>query len=76
MIKVSVQEAQAKLRVLIHTLSPGDEVIITEDDGAVARLVGTTTAQRQRSLGSLRGTVTYIAPAFNAPLDDFAQHTK
>lgn len=38
MTKISIEEAQAKLHELIHELSPGEEVIITEDELAVARL--------------------------------------
>ena len=29
-----------------------------------------------RKLGTLRGTVTYLAPDFDAPLDDFKEHMK
>ncbi len=39
MTNVSVQEAQANLSVLIHNLKPGDEVVITENNQPVARLV-------------------------------------
>ncbi len=45
MSSLTIQEAQAKLSELIHSLKPGDEVIITDNDKAVARLVsvGATT---------------------------------
>lgn len=66
---VSVQEAKAKLAELIHQLNPGDEVIITENDQPVARLVPAT-AQTGRRLGTLKGSVTYMAPDFDAPLDE------
>jgi antitoxin (DNA-binding transcriptional repressor) of toxin-antitoxin stability system len=36
---VNIQEAQAKLPELIHGLSPGTEVVITENDQPVAKLV-------------------------------------
>lgn len=71
MTKISIEEAQAKLPELIHELPPGEELSITEDDLAVARLVSALPTA-QRKLGSLHGTVTYIAPDFDAPLDDFA----
>ncbi len=75
MTKISIEEAQAKLPELIHALPPGEEVIITEDDLAVARLVSAIPAAA-RKLGTLRGTVTHIAPDFDAPLDDFAGYMK
>jgi antitoxin (DNA-binding transcriptional repressor) of toxin-antitoxin stability system len=37
---MSIDEAQAKLKDLIHRLAPGEEVIITENQQTVARLVG------------------------------------
>lgn len=39
MATVTIQEAQAKLADLIHNLSPGDEVVITENNQPVAKLV-------------------------------------
>ncbi len=36
---VTIQEAQATLPDLIHKLNPGDEVLITENNQPVARLV-------------------------------------
>lgn len=75
MTKISIEEAQAKLPELIHELPPGEELLITEDDLAVARLVSALPTA-QRKLGSLHGTVTYIASDFDAPLDDFAGYMK
>jgi len=75
MSSLTVQEAQTKLSELIHNLRPGDEVVITENDQPVARLV--PAAQRQQSPrhpGTLRGTVQYMAPDFDAPLDDFKEY--
>jgi prevent-host-death family protein len=40
MSTVTIQEAQAKLADLIHKLMPGEEVVITENDHPVAKLVG------------------------------------
>jgi prevent-host-death family protein len=36
---VTIQEAQARLSDLIHKLMPGEELLITENDQPVARLV-------------------------------------
>jgi len=36
---ITIDEAQAKLRELIHRLAPGEEVIITENQEPVAKLV-------------------------------------
>lgn len=69
-----VQEAQAKLSELIHNLKPGDEVVIMDSDEPVARLVAAgQRLQAPRRPGTLRGTVKYMAPDFDAPLDDFKE---
>ena len=39
MATVTIQEAQAKLADLIHKMMPGDEVVITENNQPVAKLV-------------------------------------
>ena len=39
MAVVTIQEAQAGLLDLIHKLAPGDEVVITENNQPVAKLV-------------------------------------
>jgi antitoxin (DNA-binding transcriptional repressor) of toxin-antitoxin stability system len=36
---ITIDEAQAKLRELIHQLAPGEEIVIIEDQRPVARLV-------------------------------------
>lgn len=75
MSSLTVQEAQAKLSELIHNMKPGDEVVITENDEPVARLVFAEQRKRAPRLpGTLRGTVKYMAPDFDAPLDDFKEY--
>ena len=36
---ITIEEAQARLRELIHQLAPGEEVVITENQQPVAKLV-------------------------------------
>lgn len=70
MSPVTVEEAQAHLPDLIDKLQPGEEVVITRDHTPVARLIGEKTSGRpNRQLGTLQGTVLYMAPDFDAPLD-------
>ncbi len=37
---ITIDEAQARLKDLIHQLNPGEEVVITENLQPVAKLVG------------------------------------
>jgi prevent-host-death family protein len=73
MTTISIEEAQAQLTDLIHRLHSGDEVVITENDQPVARLLPTAAEPRQqpRQPGTLRGSVLYMAPDFDAPQEDF-----
>ncbi len=70
---VTLEEAQGKLRELIAQLSPGEELIITENKQPVAKLVAAV-KPAERQLGTLRGTVLYMAPDFDAPLEDFKEY--
>ena len=76
MTHVSMQEAQAKLPELVHSLTPGDEVVIVENDQPVARIVPAAGQPQRpsRRPGTLRGTVLYMAPDFDAPLEDFKEY--
>jgi antitoxin (DNA-binding transcriptional repressor) of toxin-antitoxin stability system len=75
MSTVTLDEAQAQLPKLIEQLHPGEEIVITRDQKPVARLVGVGTAERPpRKLGTLKGTVLYMAPDFDAPLEDFKEY--
>jgi antitoxin (DNA-binding transcriptional repressor) of toxin-antitoxin stability system len=76
MATVTIEVAQATLSELIHRLTPGEELVITENDKPVARLVPTVAEAptKPRQLGTMRGTVLYMAPDFDAPLDDFKEY--
>ena len=45
MTTVTLQEAQAKLPELVHNLTPDDELVITENDQPVAKLVAPPAAK-------------------------------
>jgi prevent-host-death family protein len=72
---IPVSEAQATLKELIGKLAPGEEIIITDNDRPVARLIAMPETQRKpRRPGTLKGTVVYMAPDFDAPLEDFKEY--
>ena len=60
---------------LIHRLSPGEEIVITENDRAVAKLLMAVPQVRKAPmLGTQPGTVLYVSADFDAPLDDFKEY--
>lgn len=74
---ITVDEAQAKLKELIHRMAPGDEVVITENQQPVAKLVSEPArpqAKQRPGPGLCKGMITYIAPDFDAPLDDLREY--
>jgi antitoxin (DNA-binding transcriptional repressor) of toxin-antitoxin stability system len=73
---VTVQEAQTRLAEIIETLPPGEELIITRDSKPVATIRATPSAtpKKQRQLGTLRGSVLYIAPDFDAIPEGFEEY--
>jgi antitoxin (DNA-binding transcriptional repressor) of toxin-antitoxin stability system len=71
MTTISLLDAQSQLSDLVHNLAPGAEVIITEDDRPVARLLSATQERPTPQFGTMRGTVLYMADDFDAPLEGF-----
>ena len=76
MITITIQEAQTRLSESNCRLTPGEEVIITEDDRPVARLTLAVQPPEPRKvpkLGTLRGTVLSMKH-FDDPLEDFKEY--
>jgi len=74
---MTVEEAQAKLKELIHQLAPGEEVVLTENERPVAKRVSEQAKPqpRQRPAPGLgKGMITFIAPDFDAPLEDMKEY--
>ena len=46
---ITIDEAQAKLKELIHQLAPGEEVVITENQQPVAKLVSEAAEAEDRA---------------------------
>ena len=75
MTRISEDQASARLSGLIDLALQGEEVIITRHEQAVMQLVpvsGSAAPEKKRSkFGCGRGTVIYMAPDFDAPMEDF-----
>ncbi len=74
MTTISIQEAEAKLSELIHKLKPGDEVVITENDQPVAKLIAPAppATAKPRRRGSAKGKLTIHAED-DEHLEDFRE---
>lgn len=72
---ITLEEAEAKLRELIGKLAPGEEVVITQNQQPVAKLVGERPVVGQRPAPGLgKDMIAYMAPDFDAPLEDFKEY--
>jgi prevent-host-death family protein len=71
---ITIEEAQARLSDLIHNLGPGDEVVITENNQPVAKLVSQGAMPHQRPApGLCKGMITIVADD-DEHLKDFAEY--
>jgi antitoxin (DNA-binding transcriptional repressor) of toxin-antitoxin stability system len=72
---VTLQEAQVALPDLIRQLKPGEELVITENDRPVAKLVAMPpdAPKKLRQFGTLRGTVLSLEH-FDDPLEEFEEY--
>jgi antitoxin (DNA-binding transcriptional repressor) of toxin-antitoxin stability system len=75
---VTIQEAQRHLAEIIEKLPPGEEVVITRDDKPLAtlRAAPLPTQRKPRTLGTLKGSVVYMAPDFDAIPEGFEEYTE
>lgn len=68
-VQLPVREKDEYLRKLLNLISNGEEVIITENDKPIARVVPIKNKPARRVPGSAKGKI-IIHPDFNAPLPD------
>lgn len=74
MSNVTIEEAQAKLPEILANLSPGDQVAIVQEGEVVAQLTRTSRTQWPCQAGSYPKAEFWMAPDFDAPLDEFAEY--
>lgn len=74
MANVTIEEAQARLPQLIDALNPGEEVVITKGGQPLAQVKKTERTSWPCQAGGYRKAEFWMAPDFNAPLDDFKEY--
>ncbi len=74
---VSVEQASNSLIELIKKVSDGEEVIITEGEQAVAKIIAASNKKlkekKKIKAGSAKGLIE-ISDDFNEPLEDFKEY--
>ena len=71
---LNLDDAQARLREIVVGLQPGEEVVLTDNGQPLARLVRAERTSWPCKAGSAKDKVLWIAPDFDAPLDEFKEY--
>jgi antitoxin (DNA-binding transcriptional repressor) of toxin-antitoxin stability system len=71
---ISVEEAQAKLKELIHQLAPGDELVLTENEQPIAKLVSEPRKPQLRPPPGLGKGILTIVSEDDDHLKDFVEY--
>jgi len=77
MVAITLDHAQTHLAEIIDNLTPGEEIVLTRDDKPVATIMAPLLPNKQREaprLGTLKGTILYIAPDFDAIPEGFEEY--
>ncbi len=77
MATVTVKEAKLRLEELLQGLNPGEDIVVTEKNRPIARIVSVENKpihSGARRLGFLPGSVKQLADDFDAPMDDLREY--
>lgn len=74
MTTVTVEEAQGRLKDIIAGLSPDEALVIVQDGEPVATLARAGPLHRPSRAGCYRKAEFWMAPDFDAPLEDFKDY--
>lgn len=74
MSTISVEEASLRLMELVRQAGEGEEIILTEADMPVAKLVPMPKPREPRKPGSAKGIILHIADDFDAIPEGFEEY--
>lgn len=73
MSQIDIAQAKIQLEGLLQAALNGDEIIITQNDQPVLKLVRLTPPPKRRQSGSAKGLI-WMSPDFDEPLEDFSEY--
>lgn len=74
MTSINLSEANVPLAEIVLHMKPGEQLSIVRDGQPVALLTRTPVHQWPCKAGSAKETRHWMAPDFNAPLEDFREY--
>ncbi|MBF0541600.1 MAG: type II toxin-antitoxin system Phd/YefM family antitoxin [Nitrospirae bacterium] len=75
MRQVNIDEAKNQFPILIQEVIKGEDVIITQDNMAIIKMVSLSNNKTKAVFGLAKGLIT-ISDDFDAPIDDFKDYIK
>ena len=72
MYRIELEKAKAQIASLLQTALDGEEIVITQNEQPVLKLVPIPAKPRRQS-GSAKGLIT-MSDDFDEPLEDFAEY--
>lgn len=73
MYRIELERAKAEIESVLQTALDGEEIVITQNEQPVLKLVPIPAAKPRRRSGSAKGLIT-ISDDFDEPLEDFAEY--
>ena len=73
MYQIELEKAKTQIATLLQSALDGEEIIITQNERPVLKLVPISAVKPRRQSGSARGLIT-MSDDFNEPLEDFAEY--
>jgi antitoxin (DNA-binding transcriptional repressor) of toxin-antitoxin stability system len=74
MASVNLEHAKTHLPEIISGLNPGEQLVIVDSGEPLATLTRTPPKQWPCQAGSAKDTKHWMAPDFDAPLDEFQEY--
>ena len=74
MATVNLDDAKAHLPEIISGLNPGEQMVIVKNGEPLAMLTRSRPKQWPCAAGSAKDTRHWMAPDFDAPLEDFREY--
>ena len=71
---VNIEDVQAHLPQILAGLNPGEPLVITQNGEPVATLTRNSLKQWPCKAGSAKDTTHWMAPDFDAPLEEFREY--
>ena len=76
MTTANLNDVQSHLGEIISGLGPGEQVVIVENGEPLATLTRNRPAQWPCKAGTAKDTKHWMAPDFDAPLEDFREYSQ